>query len=67
VHFASQRRQPTAEHDHERDRQLRHRLRIDAGRVPNRHAVTSRCREIDHVEADAVLAHQLQVRQRRED
>ena len=54
----------TARHrrDHERDRQLGDRLTVHAGRPAHGDAVAARGVEVDHVEADAVLADQAQLR-----
>ena len=62
--IARERHHAAAERDHETDRELGDRLPIDAWRPPHRDAVTPRGIEIDHVETDAVLADEAQLRQR---
>src|SRR6516162_9011022 len=64
--FARERNDASTEGDHETDRQLRDGLPVDTWRPSNRDAVTARRAEIDHVEPDAVLADDAEVRQRAE-
>jgi hypothetical protein len=62
-----QRHEAAAQRDHERDRQLGDGLAVHAGRPPQGDTIPARGRQIDHVEADAVLADDAQLRDRRED
>src|SRR4051794_39304132 len=62
----SERHDASAERDHEADRELGDRLTVDAWRPPNNHPKPPRRVEIDHVEADAVLADDAQAGQRTE-
>ena len=56
--IGGQRNEAAAERDHERDRELGDRLPVHAGRPAHDDSVSACGVEVDHVETDAVLAHE---------